>query len=42
MQYVNSKRLSSGADISDIREWKVPLGRPRRRWQDNIKIELLS
>jgi hypothetical protein len=21
-------------------EWKRPLGRPRRRWEDNIKIDL--
>jgi hypothetical protein len=22
------------------REWKRPLGRPRRRWKDNIKMTL--
>jgi hypothetical protein len=21
-------------------EWKRPLGRPRRRWEDNIKMDL--
>jgi hypothetical protein len=21
-------------------EWKSPLGRPRRRWEDNIKMDL--
>jgi hypothetical protein len=21
-------------------EWKRPLGRPRRRWEDNIKLDL--
>jgi hypothetical protein len=21
-------------------EWKRPLGRPRRRWEDNIKIDV--
>jgi hypothetical protein len=21
-------------------EWKRPLGRPRRRWEDNIRIDL--
>jgi hypothetical protein len=21
-------------------EWKGPLGRPRRRWEDNIKMDL--
>jgi hypothetical protein len=37
-----SKFLSSGASIADISEWKVPLRRPRRRWEDNIKIYLLG
>jgi len=23
-------------------EGKIPLGRPRRRWEDNIKMELLE
>ena len=23
-------------------EWKVALGRPRRRWEDNIKMKLLE
>ena len=36
------KRLSSGACIFDIPEWKVPLGRPRRRWEDNIKCKVFS
>ena len=37
-----SKRLSLDADISDIPEWKVPFGIPRRRWEYNIKIDLLG
>jgi len=32
------KRLSSGAYISDIPEWKLPLGRPRRRWEIILKL----
>jgi hypothetical protein len=31
---------SSGALKSDKPEGKRPLGRPRRRWEDNIKTDL--
>jgi hypothetical protein len=23
-------------------EWRRPLGRPRRRWEDNIKMDLME
>jgi hypothetical protein len=23
-------------------EWKIPIRRPRRRWEDNIKIDLME
>jgi hypothetical protein len=25
---------------NEYREWRRPLGRPRRRWEDNIKMHL--
>jgi hypothetical protein len=37
-------RMEEGRDVYKIlvgrRECKRPLGRPRRRWEDNIKMDL--
>ena len=41
--YVNPRRMGQGRGVYRFLvgkpEWKRPVGRPRRRWEDNIKID---
>jgi len=32
--------LTCVQDFGGRPEWKRPLGRPRRRWKDNVKMDL--
>jgi hypothetical protein len=37
---MNGKKINSYRIILGKLEGKRPLGRPRRRWEDNIKMDL--
>ena len=37
---IKSRRLRWAGHVARIEEGKRPLGRPRRRWEDNIRMDL--
>ena len=40
VRVVKSRRMRWAGHVARVREGKRPLGRPRRRWEDNIKMAL--